>query len=179
MMGSSLGRQGEKNTGFVAMKMGLVAARKVGWVQVRFPDLSDLLTQWIPVAYQMTQATQAYWTPDIGEQVICLMDDRLEDGCVIGAVYSAADQPPTDDMDEFGVAFPDGGAVRYNRASGVATVVAPTRVVLQTPLVEASGDMHVAGTLTADVDVVGGGVSLKGHVHGGVVPGGSTTEPPA
>ncbi len=40
------------------------------------------------------------------------------------------------------------------------------------------GDVQVQGTLTASVDVVGGGKSLKDHVHGGVTPGGGSTAPP-
>lgn len=167
---TSLDRQSGKNTGLVSLKIGLVEDRKVGWVIVRFPDLGNMLTKWIPVLYTKTQDDKAFWTPDIGEQVMCMMDDRLEDGCVMGAVYSEADQPPTEDMDEYGVQFQDGGWVSYNRATGVATVRAPTKVVLDTPLVHCTGDVQVDGTMTANEDAIGGGVSLKTHVHLIIVP---------
>ena len=169
---TSLDRQSGKNTGLVSLKIGLVEDRKVGWVVVRFPDLGDMLTKWIPVLYTKTQDDKAYWTPDIGEQVMCMMDDRLEDGCVMGAVYSEADQPPTEDMDEYGVQFKDGGSFSYNRATGLAKVVAPTKVILDTPVVECT---HL---LTAAEDVIGGGVSLKTHVHVGVMTGPMVSGPP-
>jgi phage baseplate assembly protein gpV len=175
---NSLDRQSGKNTGLVSLKMGLVEDRKVGWVIVRFPDLGDMLTKWIPVLYTKTQNDKGFWTPDIGEMVMCMMDDRLEDGCVMGAVYSEADQPPTDDMDEYGMQFEDGGWVSYNRATGIAKVVAPTKVILDTPLVHCTGDVQVDGTMTASEDAIGGGVSLKNHIHGGVMVGPSVTTPP-
>lgn len=41
-----------------------------------------------------------------------------------------------------------------------------------------TGDVGVTGTVTASVDVVGGGKSLKTHTHGGVQTGAGTTGPP-
>lgn len=38
--------------------------------------------------------------------------------------------------------------------------------------------VQVNGTITATQDVLGGGVSLKNHVHGGVQSGGSSTQKP-
>lgn len=40
------------------------------------------------------------------------------------------------------------------------------------------GNQTTTGTVTATKDVVGGGKSLKGHIHGGVKGGDSTTLPP-
>lgn len=57
-------------------------------------------------------------------------------------------------------------------------VVAALKVRFESPLVEFTGDGHLAGTLTADVDVIGGGKSLKNHTHGGVAFGGSNTSGP-
>ena len=39
-------------------------------------------------------------------------------------------------------------------------------------------DIHTRGTMTADVDAIGGGISLKGHVHSGVQSGPSKTGGP-
>lgn len=44
--------------------------------------------------------------------------------------------------------------------------------------VTVDGDLHCTGTMTADVDVIGNGVSLHDHTHGGVQSGSSDTEPP-
>lgn len=44
--------------------------------------------------------------------------------------------------------------------------------------VNITGDVNVTGTTTSSVDVIGGGISLKTHVHGGVESGGDTSGPP-
>jgi phage gp45-like len=41
----------------------------------------------------------------------------------------------------------------------------PVEIRLNTPMVKVSQDMHVAGTLTADVDVISGDKSGKTHTH--------------
>lgn len=169
---TSLDRQSGKNTGLVSFKVGIVEESKVGWAIVRFPDLGDTLSKWIPQVWMNTQDDKEYGTLDVGSLVKCIMDDRLEDGCILGAIYSQADVPPTTDKDERGIKFKDGGWVKYNRATGTATVVAPTKVILDTPVVECT---HL---LTAAEDVIGGGVSLKTHVHVGVMTGPMVSGPP-
>lgn len=170
---TSLDRQSGKNTGLVSFKIGIVEDSKVGWAIVRFPDLGDMLSKWIPQVWMNTQDDKEYGTLDVGSMVKCLMDDRLEDGCILGAIYSQADEPPVTDKDERGIKFADGGWVKYNRATGIATVIAPTKVVLETPLVHATGDIH------ADGDVVAGSVSLQQHIHLIVLPvPGTPVSPP-
>lgn len=51
---------------------------------------------------------------------------------------------------------------------------APTTAEIDGPLTVKRGDVTVP-----DNDVKAGGVSLQGHVHGGVMPGGGTSGPPA
>lgn len=43
---------------------------------------------------------------------------------------------------------------------------------------QVDGDEHVDGTVTADTDVVGGGISLKTHPHSGVQSGSDESGPP-
>lgn len=52
------------------------------------------------------------------------------------------------------------------------TVQASTKVMLDTPLVETTGGINVAG------DAIIGGKSFLHHLHGGVAPGGSQTDIP-
>jgi len=48
---------------------------------------------------------------------------------------------------------------------GKVNITAPTSMTLTTPLATFTGDVNVAGTLTATTDVIGGGKSLKNHTH--------------
>lgn len=76
-------------------------------------------------------------------------------------------------------------------ATGGVTVVSPTKVTLQAPTIELKGDVvqtdgdasfendvAVGATLTAVTDVVGGGIHLKTHTHGGVTTGVANTAVP-
>lgn len=81
----------------------------------------------------------------------------------------------------------DGEAALYNQWGDVIHlrqdrkihVKAAAEVMVETPLATFSGDVQVEGTLTAAVDVIGGGISLKTHKHGGVQAGGAQTGVPA
>lgn len=118
----------EAATGSVAFKKGTVSASKVGFVKVKFEELDGMETQWIPVAYPKTQNDKCVWTLDIGEHVACIMDANLEDGCVIGAIYSEVDVPPVSSKDKFHLSFKDGGMFEYDRASGDMTITAKGNV---------------------------------------------------
>lgn len=61
------------------------------------------------------------------------------------------------------IRFKDNGDIVIKPASTVAVI----------------GNVTVTGTVTATVDVVGGGKSLKTHTHGGVTTGGGTSGPPS
>lgn len=85
----------------------------------------------------------------------------------------------------------DDGSTFVEVAGGqVVTVKAPSKVVLDTPIVETTGVLRVmntqgfdnactiTGTLTTSGDVEASGISLMNHVHTGVQPGGGNTGGP-
>jgi phage baseplate assembly protein V len=110
--------------GGVTYKSGLVADAKPGFARVRFDDLDELVTDWLPVIHLKTQDDKVIWTLDIGEHVACLMDAYMEDGCIVGAIYSQVDTPPVSSKTKFAVRFKDGGLFEYDRSNGSMTIVA-------------------------------------------------------
>jgi phage baseplate assembly protein gpV len=86
-------------------------------VRVVFPDYDQVISWWLPLVFAKTQNDKMYWIPDIGEQVVCLMDLRDEAGAVLGAIYSSADRPPVDSADKFHLAFKDGASFDYDRVA--------------------------------------------------------------
>lgn len=154
----NLDRSVGKNTALVSFKNGIVEESKVGWAIIRFPDVDDLLTQWLPVVHSKTQDDKQFWTLDVGEQVKCLMDDRLEDGCILGSIYSEVDIPPTDDVDEYGVTFKDGGWFSYNRRTGLFTAL-----IMGDAVIEVGANLSAKVTGSADVDI---GANLMAKVGG-------------
>ena len=100
-------------------RVGIVQAQDTAHAKVRvvFPDYDEMISWWLAVVFFKTQDDKAYWIPDIGEQVVCLMDLRDEAGAVLGAIYSSADAPPVNSADKFYLGFKDGARFEYDRVA--------------------------------------------------------------
>lgn len=69
--------------------------------------------------------------------------------------------------------------IRSNDGSMVLDFDPVTHNITATcPVFTINGNVHCTGTVTSDVDVIGGGKSLKSHKHGGVTTGSGTTGVP-
>jgi len=85
--------------------------------RVTFPDRDQLQSWWLPILVTKSQNDKAYHLPDVGEQVVCLMDEHDEDGAVLGAIYSTVDQPPPGmTADKVHWTAKDGAVFEYDRA---------------------------------------------------------------
>ncbi|MBN3779913.1 phage baseplate assembly protein V [Burkholderia sp. Ac-20345] len=164
-------------TGGVRFKTGVVSAVDgAGNVRVTFEDIG-VQSFWLPVCYPKTQDDKAFWTPDAGEQVRCIMDEHLEDGTVLGAIYSAADSVPWSSGDVYGWLFKDGGGFSYNRSTGELDVNVKGNT---TVTIGGDANINVAGalnvtsggtaTLKAGETVIDGNLRVKGAtmLEGGV-----------
>jgi phage baseplate assembly protein V len=126
-------------------------------VRVRLPDYDNLRTAWLPVLQRKTQDDKDYHLPDIGEQVVVLLDGRGEDGVVLGAIFSSADTPPVTSGDKRHVRFSDGTTIDYDRASHKLAIhcVGDIEIV-------ADGDIRLTGANirlngTGDIEIESGG----------------------
>jgi len=180
-------------TGSARFKVGVVAAcdEEGPRVRVRFPDLDNLTSHWLPVGVAKSLKDRYYHLPDVGEQVACLMDARFEEGVVICAIYSDADKPPVANGDKTHVRFGDGTTLEYDRAShtlaidakGPITIVAAAAVTVTAPsaTVKAdsitldaaqttcTGELAVGGLLTYSAGLSGsGGGSASARITGDV-----------
>ncbi len=53
--------------------------------------------------------------PDIGEQVVCLMDQNIEEGVILGAIYSGLDEVPVISKDKIKIKLEDGSDFEYDK----------------------------------------------------------------
>jgi phage baseplate assembly protein V len=109
-------------------RVGIVQAQDVPNCRVRviFPDRNQMVSWWLPIIRQGTQNDKDYWIPDIGEQVVCLMDEHDEDGAVFGSIFSSADTTPSGATGDTRILAPKDGAVfSYNRATHALNVSLP------------------------------------------------------
>lgn len=86
-------------------------------VKVKLADQDGLVTWWLAVTSTGTGKDRFYAMPDIGEHVAVHMDERMEDGVVLGSIYSGPQPPPIDDPEVRQVVFGDGTVIYYDRAN--------------------------------------------------------------
>ena len=148
-------------------------------LRVKIPVLDDMETDWLPMATPAAGGNRFYSLPDVGELVVCLLDARGETGCVIGAIYNAADKPPVSDQNKWVKRFTNGTVISHDRRSGEVVVETPGKVKIkaaqkvdiQSPHTEITGNATVNGLLTytagltASNDGGGEAANIKGTVN--------------
>ena len=114
-------------------------------VRVKIVSSDDEISYKLPIIVRKTQDDKDYWMPDIGEHVICLfLGNGVEDGFVLGAIYSEADKVPVESQDKWRKEFKDGTAIEYDRKEhilsvhsvGDITIVSDTDITLIAPRID-------------------------------------------
>lgn len=147
----------------------------------------------IPWCTTRSGATRVWNPPSEGEQVLLFCPEgELGGAMVLGALH-CDDSPPAGSSTRALIDFADGAVFAYDPDAQHADIVLPAGATLTLTAdggiaitgpvsiegpVQIDGDVQVTGTLTATEDVVGGGKSLKNHVHTGVQAGGGLSGAP-
>lgn len=134
----------EKNRPY---KRGIVkevdAAR--GRARVEFSDEDGNVSFWLSVNQPAAAGNKAYWMPDVGAQVNCLLDWDGEDGCILGSLYSDADTPPTSDGDSIHIRTSSGMEIVISKGGGTLTVRNAQEVRIQAAKIVLEGEVHLGG----------------------------------
>lgn len=93
-------------------------------VRVQFGS-DELSSYWLNILQAKTQRDKFYYVPDIGEHVACLMDQRSENGVILGAIYSDMDEVPVVSKDKFKIQFEDGTEIEYDKKESVLNLKCP------------------------------------------------------
>lgn len=105
-----------------------------GLARVEFRDRDQVVSWWLNVNQASASAgkSRVYSMPDVGAQVNCLVDEKGEEGTILGAFYSDEDRPPVEDANHVHAALEGGLVLDYDRGSGKLTISAPGGIVLNT-----------------------------------------------
>lgn len=162
-----------------------------GMVRVKFLE-ENIVSNPLQVLVPGTKDDKYSFPFSINEQVACAMDDNLEFGVVMGAVYSDSDTPPgSASINSIDIVI---GAnkvqIKIDKEAGNLTLQVSGDVNIKCDKAKIGatdtnidGDLNVTGMIKAtgeimsSVDVKGGSISLIQHLHtsGG---SGSPTSPP-
>jgi len=133
-------------------------------VRVVFPDRDQMESWWLPVVFAKTQNDKIYWIPDVGEQVVCMMDEYDEDGAVLGAIYSSADTAPVASADKLHWTSKDGATFEYDRSVHSLQINLPSGGTVAISAngasigIDAGGNVIVAAS--GQIQLAGGGPSV-------------------
>jgi phage baseplate assembly protein V len=161
------------NKGLWGGKVGLVNEYKPGYAKVYFED-DDIVTDWWQIRYNTSAKDKESYPLAVNEQVICLCDDHLEDGVILGALPNETDTPDSGaGAGKFRKVFEDGTVLEYNKTTheltadvkGKVTVTADNdisatsstnvkakatiKATIEAPAIELKGNVTVLGTLAA------------------------------
>ena len=109
-------------------RVGIVQTQDIAKCRVRVPfaERNQMVSWWLPVLRHGAQNDKDFWIPDIGEQVVCLMDEHDEDGAVLGTIFSQVDQPPNGmTADKRHLTAKDSAVFEYDRSSHTLLVTIP------------------------------------------------------
>lgn len=154
----------------------------------------DTHTDFLPWLAAAAGELSVWAPPSEGEQVMLLCTDGdLANAVVLRGLPCEQFPAPSNDPVLTLIQFKDGAVVSYNSSSHTLSAILPAggKVVVQADggvsingPVTITGDTSITGQVTitgkAEVseDVIGGGISLKQHLHSAVQPGGGTSGTP-
>jgi len=156
-------------------KRGIIKERdnKKGRAKVEFPDEDGNLSYWLNVNQSGTGKNKSYSMPDIGSQVNCVVDWDGEDGCILGAVWSDGDKPPTEDGDTDHIETEAGTVIIVNKKTGDITITGVKDMVFEATTLTIKADVAFEGEITSN----GHDISST-HKHTEVVKGVALSGPP-
>ena len=112
------------SAGATSLHYGYVSAvdEQAARCRVRVDDLDGVETFWLPIPQARVKDDQALDLLDIGDFVGLLLDEKGEQGIIIGAFYSAKNPPPIASTDKWFRRFGDGSELEFDRSTGVLRI---------------------------------------------------------
>lgn len=89
--------------------------------RVSFED-DDSISYWLPVMQTKTLKDKFYSMPNIGEQVVCLMDENSEDGVVLGSIYSSVDTPAITNENQISFNLENNSLINIDKNTDTLTI---------------------------------------------------------
>lgn len=128
------------------LKRGVVVDRdpKKMRAKVRFEDEDDSVSFWVDVVAKAAGGSKLFIMPEVDDEVWCALDQKGEDGCIIGSKYNEKDAPPFEGNDDVGFVFP-GGSIHLDRASGAMVIQSAGTVRITATSIVLEGDVHLGG----------------------------------
>ena len=131
----------------------------------------ELESAWIPWL-AIAGETREWEPPTVGQQVLLLCPGgEMADAVAVPGLYSDDLPAPSTTPSAHVRAYPDGARIEYDHATHQMAATLPDGATVKASTItldgktRCTGDLDVAGTVTAGGDVKVGSISLTGHKH--------------
>lgn len=106
--------------GQTSLHFGYVTAvdEATGRARVKIEALG-IETFWLAILQSRVKEDQAADWLDVDDFVAVLGDEKLEQGVILGALYSEKNPPPIDTKDKWYRRFSDGSVIEFDRTTGI------------------------------------------------------------
>lgn len=105
------------------LRFGIVSQINSLLAQARVSFGDDESTSfWLPILQTKTLKDKFYSMPDIGEQVVCLMDENSEDGVILGAIYSSEDVPAVTSEKQISLNLENNSLINIDKETNTLTI---------------------------------------------------------
>lgn len=147
------------------MRFGTITEVDAGNARARVTFGGETSSAWLQFTTGRSGGARIWSPPVAGEQVVVFSPSGdTGQGVILASLPSSGFPAPSGDGATYQIDMP--GGVSISVSGGAVNITAP-------------GAVRITGDVIVDGDVIADGISLKTHVHGGVVPGGANTLQPA
>lgn len=148
------------------IKYGIISQVEKGRAKVNFEEdgfVSDLL----PVLVRKSKTDKENWQLEVDEHVVCIMDDRCDEGVILGAIVNNIDVPDEEEgAGKYRKRFADGTFIEYNRNTGVLTVDVQGDIIANaTGSITAEAQGEIMGKSSVKATIQAPDVTLQGNVN--------------
>lgn len=147
------------------IKFGIISEVKPGFGKVSFEE-DGIVTDFLPVLVRKSKTDKESWPLEVNEHVVCLMEEDMETGVILGAIPNEQDAPdPGEAAGKFRKRFADGTVLEYDSKAHVLTVDVKGQLKAITTgaaEIDAKGPATVKSAVKATVEALA--IELKGNV---------------
>jgi phage baseplate assembly protein V len=159
---SSRGKPSGSSKGKSSLHFGYVSEvdAATGRARVKLQDMQGMDTYWLAILQTRVKEDQyAVWV-DPGDFVACMLDEKGEQGVILGCLYSQKNPPPITTLNKHHVTFQDGSLFEFDRSTGILTINCTKIVITGT---EESTINGKAITVVTGVDSAGHPIVSSGQ----------------
>lgn len=134
------------------LRFGIVSKLDYENCQARVNFKDDESTSfWLPILQVKTLKDKFYYMPDIGETAVCLMDDKSEDGVILGSIYSSDDKTENTSKQEISANFDNGSYIKCDKTEN--TLIISFQNIKFIGNIEHSGSFKNSDGITSNSDI--------------------------